>query len=438
MAQRNRITEELKEEIRRAAAGGETKESVGLRLSMSHHTVTKYWPTMLDGGEADQQSGLPERNYEESGDQAVLRLHTNEPVKTLDDAVRVAKVDLTIWQVDRWECSQWTVPLKIEQGQNEVGRWQPGIAVQTQQYRVKIHLKRILPKSLQQATDALFERMAKHAPKYAALPKIQKIRGEPFLAVLGLFDAHFGKLCWAAETGSAYDLKMAEKLYANAVEDLMAEASLRSVERWVLPVGNDFFHIDNQKNTTYRGTPVDTDGRYAKVIETGETSVILAVEKLMLTAPVTILWVPGNHDPTTSFHLARTLSAWFRKCDRVTVDCGPQPRKYLHWHSTLLGFVHGDEEKPEELPSVMPTERPAEWAGSTCREWLIGHHHRERKWVSKPTDTHQGVTVRSLMSLSGRDAWHNRRSYFSRQAAEVYYYERKRGYAGHAIVSARE
>jgi hypothetical protein len=147
--------------------------------------------------------------------------------------------------------------------------------------------------------------------------------------------------------------------------------------------------------------------------------------------------VPGNHDPTISYHLAKTVEAWFRRSTAVTVDAGPKVRKYVQWGANLLGLTHGDSPKPEDLPGLMAAECREQWAAAQHREWLVGHQHRSRAWVTKSTDTHKGTVVRVLRSLAGTDAWHFEQGYISQPAAEVYWYGRDRGYCGHAVVAAR-
>ena len=270
------------------------------------------------------------------------------------------------------------------------------------------------------------------------MPKPKK--GGEFLALLSLADHHFGKLCWSPEAGTNYDLKIAEVLFRDAVDDLIAECAGKSVERWLFPLGNDLVHIDNSRNKTFNETPQDVDGRYAKIIETAEMSVIRAVERMAETAPVSVLWIPGNHDRTTSFHVARTVQAWFRNCPRVTVDVGPNPRKYFQWHRTLLGFTHGDQEKIATLPNIMASERPKEWAASDCRHWFLGHMHRSRKWLTQGGDAFEGTEIKVMRSLGGTDRWHHDNGYIGGEksrAAEVHWYGKTRGYSGHAIVNAR-
>lgn len=367
--------------------------------------------------------------WDEGAETAKLTGQTSQAIRTEEDVYRAFEIDRTRWVIDRMTKNAWQVMAKV--GEEMVTR---------QMYGVKAHLKRVVNKDLQAAIDAIYERMANHAPKYTPPRMPKNASGETFLGVISLVDAHAGKLCWAPETGNDYDLKIFESVYRNAVDDLVAESAGRPVSEWLLPIGSDFYHMDNARNTTFNGTPQDVDGRYAKVIEAGEMAVIWAVERLMESAPVSVVWVPGNHDPSTSFHLARTVQAWFRRCERVTVDAGPNPRKYFAWGCNLLGLTHGDQEKPASLPAIMATERPKEWAASTCREWLLGHMHRSRQWQTQGVDTFEGTTVRVLRSLAGTDSWHHRKGFISgpsQKAAEALFYGKNRGLAGFAVVPQR-
>jgi hypothetical protein len=400
-------------------AQGLSLRAIGRELGVDYVTARK----AVQSGQRPTGSG-----WQEGDDEATWSGVSDRPVKTLADAVRVAGVDESVWYVDRWEATQWTVVTKDADDS----------PTQTQQYRVKVYLKRIARRCLQQAQEAVFERMKAHAPVYPRAFAPKRRQAGEYLAVAALFDAHFGKHAWGAETGKDYDLKVAADLFSNAVDDIIAESAHRKVGAWLVPIGNDFYHLDNSRNTTFAGTPLDVDGRYAKVIEAGEVAVIRAVERMLAVAPVEVVWVPGNHDPTTSYHLARMVAAWFRNARGVTVDHGPSPRKYFHWGCNLIGLTHGNEEKPGVLPNLMATERPREWSASTCREWLLGHMHRSRQWQTQGVDTHEGTVVRVVRSLSGTDSWHHRKGFVTTgAAAEVYWYSRTRGYSGHAVAHAR-
>lgn len=379
--------------------------------------------------------GKPEINevasFKESGDEAVATGTSDTPIKTLEDACRAANVDTKVWYVHDWEVSQWTTPLIVGSGPERK-------AIQQQQYRVRCRLKRILPKPLLDAAEAIYERLAKLSRKPANVVRCKPIAGEPCMAVVAVMDPHFGLLAWEKESGSNYDLAIAERLYSNAVTDLLNEVKGRNVAKILFLLGNDLLHVDNSNNTTFAGTPQSVDGRLAKLVETVEMAVINAIETAAAVAPVDVQLIPGNHDTTTSYHVARTVKAWFRHDKRVEVECGPSPRKYVRWGTNLIGLCHGDAIKTESLPNIMATEKPDLWAATTCREWILGHMHRSRSWTTQPIDTYEGTTVRVLRALTKQCAWHHKRGFVGGQsAAEVYFYGKERGYIGHAVAPAR-
>lgn len=444
-----KITREMIETMKRLRAEGRPVDEIARVVRVGTGTVSNYTKTGVDGEsyseerfeDTEMSEDQPRTSFVEdvAKGTAVLVHKTDTIIETYEDALRAANVDLTTWFVERWEKKTWTTPMRIRGGQGEDGRHLRDQPIQTQQHGVKLFLRRIVSAGVKQIIDKLYENMQKYSPRYPQLPQVRR-SGEPIMAIFGLFDAHFGKLAWQPETGENYDLKIAEQLYKNAVIDLIAESQNRNVTNIILPIGNDFFHMDNKNNTTVNGTPQDVDGRYIKIFEVGCQAVIWAVEQLAVVAPVHVVWVPGNHDPTISYHLAKTIEAWFRNTKRVTVDSGPTTRKYVRWGANLIGFTHGNEEKHTDLPDIMANERSMDWAESTgSREWMVGHLHTSRAYTTKSHDQKRSTIIRILRSLAGTDSWHYKKAYIcGDRAAEVYFYGEKSGYRGHAIVSARE
>jgi len=336
-------------------------------------------------------------------------------IRTVADALKKGEVDTAIWAVERFLINHWEVALKDKAG-NPV--------VQTL-WQVKVWLKRKVARAVELAASALWDRMRDAAPK---LPTVRYTRDSVHtLLEISPFDVHFGKLAWGQEAGEDYDLPIAEKRFSDGFDKLLNRAP-RKLGKILIPLGNDFLHIDTAFNTTGHGTQVDVDGRYPKLIETASMAMVQAVEKCRTIAPVEVIWVPGNHDPRTSWHIAQFLWAWFRNSEGVEIDHGSKFRKYVRFGATLLGFTHGNEEAHRDLPTIMASEAAKDWADTRFREWHLGHFHKAKKTHFAAGDTYGPCVVRVLPSMSSADAWHYKKGYVGgNRGAEAYLYEFNEG-----------
>lgn len=345
-------------------------------------------------------------------------------IKTLPEALHVAKVDLSQWEVERYTVNSWEVTMRGENGPE-----------QATNHQVKLWLKRLTPamSGFASLIDNVTPR--KCSKNHAAIPATN----DPHMLEISLMDHHFGKLAWKPETGSDYDLKIAAALYHNAVSDLVGKAKSFGVDEILIPLGSDFFNIDNNANTTTGGTPQDCDGRLAKIFEVGCQSVLSAIDLCAQVAKVKVIWVPGNHDATSSYYLCKYIEAWYRDCQRVTVDSSPTSRKYVPYGVNLLGFSHGCDEKTDSLPLLMMAECRDILAGVQHCEIHIGHLHKRKEMKYTAGDTMGPVTVRILPSLSGTDRWHYGKGFVGGlRAAEAYLWSKNSGYVGHFSAVARE
>jgi hypothetical protein len=334
-------------------------------------------------------------------------------IRSLEDSLREANVDLKVWEVERWVVNSWEVTTTAKKDATYTN------------FQVKVWLKRKISGTTLLALSGLLERVAKRAPK----PPVRKpIAGQHLLEV-SLFDMHLGMYAWNQETGNDYSLKIAEARFEAGMYDLVNKAKGFAPGRILLPIGNDFFHINNPEGTTpIAGNRLDVDTRYHKVYESGCHAVIRAIQYAASIAEVRVMWIPGNHDPQMSYHLCTYLAAWFRKDSRVIIDYGPKTRKYYHFGNTLLGFTHGDKENHSRLPLLMATENPVDYGTATTREWHVGHLHKERETRFVASNSEGDVVVRVLPSLTGTDAWHFQQGYVkNNKVAEAYVYEKSAG-----------
>lgn len=343
-------------------------------------------------------------------------------IKTPAQALKVSEIDLEKWEIDRQVVNTWEVTMGAQ-------KTATGKAETYTNYQVKVWLRRKVVPELEIAIGNLLNRY-----KPTAYPKIKRVKQKnPNMLEVCLFDHHFGKLAWRKETGLDYDLKIARSLYHSALCDLLNKTNSFEIEKIVFPIGQDFFHINDPTNLTPKGkNKLDTDGRLAKVFEYGIEACIKAVETCLTVAPVEIIWVPGNHDPETSYYLCKVLQAHFRTLTDVNVDVAPHSRKYKRYGVSLIGYTHGDEEPHRDLPHVMADEKKKDWAETEFHEWHIGHLHKKKQTYYTGSDTYGSTAVRVLPSLTGADYWHYKKGYVKgNRAAEAYIWNKVTGYVGH-------
>lgn len=379
-----------------------------------------------------EAAGKPKPSWkvEDNGDTAQI-WSVGSAVRTVEDALAKAEIDTRIWEVTRSKINSWPTTMKLRDGDGDR-------VEQAFNWQVTVELKRRAPKPITDAIQELLADFRKSPPK---LPKVKRRKvKDPHMLELALFDAHFGKLCWGAETGTDYDLRIAERVYVDAFDDLLARIAGYEIEKVLIPIGNDMFQVDNWQGTTAHGTVVDSvDDRFQKVFRAGCRALTHAIERAREIAPVECVWVPGNHDTSTSWYLVEWLGARFHADASVTLDNGPSPRKYHEYGVTLLGFTHGRDEKMNDLPLIMAAEQPEAWSRTTHHEIHVGHWHKKKELRHLAGDEFGGVRVRVIPPLSGTDKWHHERGYVkNRRAAEAYLWSREHGYTGHFSVSVRQ
>jgi len=351
-------------------------------------------------------------------DAMVLESPRSATIMTLDQLLTACEVDLSTWEVERYVVNKWDQ--KPDEPLFQVKAW-------LRPLKALVNLK--------VAVAQLLQDMQQHAPVYAQLRYEKPALSERHMLEVCLMDLHSGMYAWGEETGADYDSDIACDLARRSVKALLAHAWTFSLERILLPLGNDLAHSDRTNQgaggMTQKGTSVDVDGRRARLLRMIRMIAVESIDTLRMAAPVDVVMIQGNHDEETVMALGEIVSAWYRNDQSVTVDMSPKPRKYVRYGATLLGFTHGHKGKAQDLPLIMASETPADWAGTTWREWHLGHLHRKGEIVEE----HAGVRVRTMPSLAALDAWSAGQGYNHKRAAEAYLWHHDTAYVGHFSVA---
>ena len=252
-----------------------------------------------------------------------------------------------------------------------------------------------------------------------------KASRHPYVAVVGLSDFHWGKYSDAGENWEAFNREIARERLFSCTEDVLSRvAHFGAPEKIYVPVGSDFFQIDNQLGTTTRGTVQDMDGTPAEIMASGCELMVDWVNRLRQVAPVELVLMSGNHDRHSGLLLLLYLDAYYRTSIDVTVNRTRTPRVYCQYGENLIGFVHGDGVgKTKDLAGLMANEAKEHWSVEH-KTIYTGHLHYEKT----ETDVSYGVTRRQLSSLSGPDRWHAVRGYVGApKALPVYLHDKEKG-----------
>jgi hypothetical protein len=225
------------------------------------------------------------------------------------------------------------------------------------------------------------------------------------MTVYPLGDPHVGMYAWKAECGEDFDTSIARDDLLAATSRLVQVAP--SSERALIANLGDFFHGDNDSNTTSRShNTLDVDTRWPKVLKVG---CMLMVDLIQLALKkhqsVEVINAIGNHDDHSSIMLAAFLGAWFHDEPRVVIHDTVGKFHYLEFGRNLLGVTHGDTVKLLALDSLMAADQPESWGRTVHRYWYTGHIHHTSKQELR------GCVVESFRTLAAKDSWHTGQGY---------------------------
>lgn len=403
----------------------------GLNYGHLHSKISNAQQRLVRNGKLDDPS--EERTDFEQGNDFINVVCASRRVLSKDDIIKQFNIDLDEWEIDRYRVKtsegyrkDRQVIWKVENGNVIEGNVKDtGKMLVVPLYHIELRLikkKKYVDAKI--AVESLIEEAKKYAPKYK---KIQyKNTDSGFLYEIDMPDIHFGRLTWDEESGENYDVKIARSAIESTLGKLLAYIDGKSVSKILLPLGNDFFNVDNKFNTTTNGTPQQEDTRWQKTLELGLNACVWMIDTCSQFAPVDVLVVPGNHDEQRMFSIGIALSCWYHANPNVMVNNHPKKRKYYPFGKNLIGFAHGYDEKLDRLPLLMAIDEPQLWAQSTYREWHTGDKHNRKDLIPK-TDEGSGIVVRILRSLAALDAWTFNSGYRSLRAGESFLWHPENG-----------
>lgn len=321
---------------------------------------------------AEQSSQLVESVDLEKGEGKISGTFNYEP-KTPEEIIELLKIDTKKWKLsqywnkqmgDHWRVSALVTKLKTEEEDllvNILDNWKPK--------------KFKIPKS--------------------NIPKLKKDK-EKVCGILSLQDIHFGK-----EGNETID-----KDFEDTLINLLSRATASHyLENLYFIVGGDLINMDTFWGQTTKGTPVDNCTTATKAYEQAFDAMHWGINYAKAFCnTLTVVYIPGNHDRLSSFHLAHALGKSIDS-KNIVWDLEYLERKVHTWNNNFNAFEHGD--KPSKnTPLIYASEYPKEWGNTRNRTLFTGHYHQERKVEYVTAAETSGFIHKTLPSLCRSDYWH--------------------------------
>jgi hypothetical protein len=239
-------------------------------------------------------------------------------------------------------------------------------------------------------------------------PKVNKNLPD-VCGVISMQDIHFGK-----EGNTFIDLD-----FELAIEDLMQRGSLsHNIKVLYFVIGGDLINMDTFAGTTTSGTPLDNSMKATDAYVQAFDSMHWAVEYMAgYCEKLVIVYLPGNHDRLSSFHLAHALSKSIQG-PNIEWDVDYAERKVHVWGDNFNAFEHGDV-KSKSTPLVYATEFPMHWGSTKFRTLFTGHYHQNKKVEYLTTSEEVGFVQKTLPSLCKTDYYHYHNKYVGNRRSAV-------------------
>jgi len=307
----------------------------------------------------------------EDGTAEIKGIAFAEP-KSPEEIIRILKIDTEKWKLSSYWNKQhkdyWLISAMITQKTLEV-------------------------------KDLLKETIDNFNPSYKPIAEvfINDNYSDPTVGVLSIQDLHFGK------EGNDDIVKE----FKEAVSTLVVKTyHSHKVDKMIYVIGGDLLNMDTFSGLTTKGTPVDNDYRAQDAYNMAFDSLYWSINFIkQFCDTLHIVYLPGNHDRLSSYHMAHALSKCFNGSTNIIFDVEYAERKVITYGSNFFAFEHGDVTK-KMTALVYATEFPTEWGSTLYRTCYTGHFHSKKVTEFVTDNEVHGFAIKHLPSLCKSDYWH--------------------------------
>jgi hypothetical protein len=254
--------------------------------------------------------------------------------------------------------------------------------------------------------DALAEVLANFKPiEYQSVVEVlvNKKFERDSVGIISIQDLHFGK-------ENNEDIV---EHFKEAIENLVHRAYMsHHLTKIIYVIGGDLLNMDTFNGTTTSGTPVDNYQRAHDAYKDAFDALYWSINYLKnFCENLHVVYLPGNHDRLSSYHMAHALSKCFDTEDySIYFDVEYAERKVVMYGHNFFAFEHGDMTK-KNTALVYATEFPLSWGRTKHRTCYTGHFHSKKTIEYTTENEHNGFSIKHLPSLCSTDYWHYHNKY---------------------------
>lgn len=320
----------------------------------------------------------------EEGSSRIEAVSSTEP-KTPEDIIEILGIDTNEWKLSQYWNKQ-----------------------KSDHWVVSALVTKLKPTEV----DNLAEAVKNYRPaSYSVVhcPRIDINENDSYCGVFSVQDVHFGK----ENNNDVIDR------FREAIIEVAYKASKAyNMDKLYYVVGGDLLNADTFSKTTTKGTPVENDKDPIQAYIEAFDAVVWSIHQLKeVCTELVVVYIPGNHDRLSSWHLAHALEKSVT-IEGVTFDTEYSERKVHLFGDNFLAFEHGDV-NTSNSDRVYAAEFPQEWGATTYRTLYTGHYHQKKTSVFVTENEINGFSVKIMPSLSNSDYWHYHNKFVGSKKAAV-------------------
>ena len=205
------------------------------------------------------------------------------------------------------------------------------------------------------------------------------------------------------------------------IANILKEVAHMDIAEIILVLMGDTYHFDGTGKKTPKGTQLDGPVDFYTMFDMGEYLLLSVVNTLAEIAPVEVILIPGNHDPSSSYGLIKTLAAHYKNVDGVTVDITHKFTKHRQFGNCLVLWNHADMPKGRVMDLIYHEARK-EFGETKYAEIHSGHIHHQKVFEEG------GIILRYCSSITDPDDWHVLNGFIgSLRATQAFVWDKETG-----------